>query len=203
MESNEKEEILEWFAMSAPHRKEMEAKRLLENNSIECFIPMCNSIVTIRNRKERRLLPAVSNLVFAHASREKIQEVKRGVSFLQYKVLKEGERNIPITVSEREMQQFIAFCEVRSENIIFLSPEEVDLEKGTPVKIIGGEFDGHKGWFVKVKGKREKRVVVRVKNVAAAAVNILPAYLQVIDEAEMHEGEPREKAVTRRKGRKK
>lgn len=187
MESNEKEEILEWFAMSAPHRKEMEAKKLLERNNVECFIPMCTTIVTIRNRKERRLLPAISNLVFAHTSREKIQDIKRGISYLQYKVNKENGHNVPITVPEHEMQQFIAFCEVRSESIIFLSPDEVDLEKGTPVRIIGGEFDGQTGTFVKIKGKREKRVVVRVRNVAAAAVSVKPSYLQVIDREELNQ----------------
>ena len=184
MESNEKTEILEWYALSAPHRKEMEAQRLLQRNDIECFIPMCTSIVTIGRRKERKCIPAVSNLVFARSTRERLQEVKTGIPYLQYKVNTEEGRNVPIIVPDRDMDRFIRVCRLRNEKVVFVSPDEINIAKGTPVKIIGGELNGLEATFVKVKGKRSKRVVIILKGVTALTTEVEPQYLELIDEKE-------------------
>jgi transcription antitermination factor NusG len=66
-----------------------------------------------------------------------------------------------------QMQQFIAICDTFDESLTYLSPDEINLEKGTPVKIIGGAFDGVVGTFIKVHNSRKKRVVVLVQGVTA------------------------------------
>mgnify|MGYP002511644227 CR=1 FL=1 len=43
-------------------------------------------------------------------------------------------------------------------------------EKGTKVRIIGGNFNGVEGVFVKVKGKRSKRVVIMLDKLCAVAM---------------------------------
>ncbi len=183
MEKNDEKEKLEWFALSAPHRREMEAQRLLEKNHIRCFIPMITTVVTIGNRKQRRLVPAISNLVFAQSTRERLQDIKQGISYIQYKVNTEEGRHVPIIVPDRQMDQFISICELRDEHVIYLSPDEINLSKGTHVRIIGGTFNNIEGIFVKLKGKRSKRVVVLVSGIAAVATaEIEPAYIQVIEE---------------------
>lgn len=182
MESDENKPKLEWYALSAPHRREMEAQRLLEKHHIRCFIPMSTTVVTISGKKQRRLVPAISNLVFAQSTREALQELKRGVPYLQYKVNKEGGQNIPIIVPDRQMDQFIAISELQNDKVIYLSPDEINLTKGTRVRIIGGTFNNIEGIFVKIKGKRQKRVVVVVSGVAAVATaEIEPEYIQVIE----------------------
>ena len=76
-----------WFAMSAPYCNEMRAKLLLESKNIECFVPMCYKIVESRlGAKSRKLVPAIHNLIFARSTKERIQEVKEGVRYLQYRV---------------------------------------------------------------------------------------------------------------------
>lgn len=182
MESNDETQKLEWFALSAPHRREMEAQRLLEKNKIRCFIPMSTSVVTIGGKKQRRLVPAVSNLVFAQTTRDILQTVKRGIPYIQYKVNTENGRNVPIIVPDRQMDQFIAICQIQNEKIIYLSPDEINLSKGTRVRVIGGAFNNIEGVFLKLKGKRQKRVVVLVSGVAAVATaEIEPEYIQVIE----------------------
>lgn len=180
-QSNDNTKELKWFALSAPYHKEMEAKKLLVRNEIECFIPMIHKIVNTAHGKVRRFVPAISNLVFARTTKEEIQKVKTGVSFIQYKVRRENGKNIPLTVPDHDMQQFMSVCEAANEELIYLSPEEINLKKGTPVKVIGGAFDGVEGVFVKIKGKRKKHIVVNIENIAAVAVaEINPDYIQVM-----------------------
>ena len=63
------------------------------------------------------------------------------------------------------------------EHLIFFSPDEVNLRKGTKVRITGGDFEGYEGVFVKVKGARDRRVVISLQGVIAMAMATLPADL--------------------------
>lgn len=79
------------------------------------------------------------------------------------------------------MKQFITVCKNYNENLIFLKPEEIDLKKGTKVRIIGGTFDGVKGVFVKIKGVRQRRVVVLIEGLTAVATaEIKPDLIEVM-----------------------
>jgi len=79
------------------------------------------------------------------------------------------------------MEQFIRVCETHDEKLLYLAPDEIQLDKGTPVKIVGSAFDGVEGLFVRVKGKRKKQVVVLVQSVTAVVLaEFDDGYLQVI-----------------------
>ncbi len=172
-----------WFAMSAPYCNEMRAKSFLESKNIECFVPMCSKIVESRmGVKSRKLVPAIHNLIFAKASREQIQQVKSGVRYLQYRVQPEKGKNIPIVVPDEQMAHFMAACNTRNEKVRYLLPEEVNLTKGSRVRVVGGLFDGLEGRFVKVKGIREKRVVVSLDGVASVALaEIADGTIEIIE----------------------
>ena len=63
-----------------------------------------------------------------------------------------------------------------------LGSYEINIEKGTKVRIHGGSFDGTEGVFVKIKGKRNRRVVVLIEGLAAIAINaeISPDLIEII-----------------------
>lgn len=182
MEENDRDETPLWYALSAPYRKEFEAQRLLDSKGVKNFLPLQHRIFTTpKGRKVRRLVPVISNLLFAYAPRTLLQEIKTGVPFLQYRTRQENGRNIPIVVPEEQMRQFIAVCETHNDSLIYLQPDEINLDKGTPVRVIGGVFDGVEGVFVKVKGARSKRVVVFISGVmAVATADIEPQYIEVL-----------------------
>ena len=75
-----------------------------------------------------------------------------------------------IIVPEDQMKRFIAVAGTCHEQLLYFLPEEVDLTKGTKVRITGGEFEGQEGIFIKVKGARDRRVVVQVQGVVAVAM---------------------------------
>lgn len=172
-----------WFAMSATFGRELKAKAFLESKQVKCFVPMRYEIVKDRKRgKTRKLVPAINNLIFVYTTKEQIQSLKTLVTYLQYLTNPVDGRNLPIIVPEHQMQQFMAVCNTYNEKLIYLSPSEVRLEKGTPVRIIGSAFDGIEGTFVKVDKCRKKRVVVMVGGITAVAlVELTDGYIQVIE----------------------
>lgn len=184
MDSNvQSAEMPMWYAMSAPYRNELKAKSYLDAKGVENFLPLQYKIITNRyGRKVRKLAPAISNLIFARTTRSHLQEVKQGVRYLQYRTRPEAGRNVPIVVPDYQMQQFITVCKTHNNDLLFLEPSEIDLEKGTRVRIIGGPFDGVVGIFVKLKGVRHKRVVVQVAGVAVATAEVEPQYIEVLND---------------------
>lgn len=159
-----------WFALSAPFNKEFEAQKLLEKHSIENFLPLQYKLVQLcTGKKVKKLVPAVSNLIFARTTKAVLQDIKCGVKYLQYKTRKQSGKNIPIIVPDEQMKLFMAVCGTLNEKLIYLSPDEINIAKGTKVKIIGGTFDGVEGIFMKVSGTRNKRVVVMIEGLTAVA----------------------------------
>ena len=59
--------------------------------------------------------------------------------------------------------------------------DELNLSKGTKVRVTGGDFAGQEGVFLKVKGARDRRVVVEIQGVIAVAMaTIHPDLIEVI-----------------------
>lgn len=177
---NDKEDMV-WFAMRAPYSKELEAKRLLDQYAIESFIPMCNKVFVRKGKKRKELVPAVRNLIFVRTTWPLIRESKKKILFLQYVTKPDGGKNIPVIVPDVQMQQFITVSQQVNERLVYLTPEEINLAKGTPVRVLGGPFDGVEGTFVKVKGCRSKRVVLLIPGIVAVAVaEVSPDLIEVI-----------------------
>ena len=172
-----------WFAMSATFGRELKAKTFLESKQVKCFVPMRYEIVKDKTQgKIRKLVPAINNLIFVYTTKERIQALKSVAEYLQYLTKPIGGRNIPIIVPEYQMQQFMTVCDTYNENLIYLSPDEINLKEGTPVRIIGSVFDGVEGTFVKVNKSRKKSVVVMIQGLTAVMIaEFEDGYLQVLE----------------------
>ena len=149
---------------------------------IEAYVPMTKAIVERRGTKKRETVPAIHNLIFVHATKDIIKGAKQGIEYLQYRTFPRNGKNTPIIVPERDMAQFIAVTNARMEEITYLQPDEINIEKGTKVRIHGGSFNGTEGIFVKIKGKRNKRVVVLIEGLAAVAINaeLSPEIIEIL-----------------------
>ena len=181
-EEKNKENPLLWFAMSAPYRRELKAKENLAARGIESFVPMTIAVAEQKGTKSRKMVPAIHNLIFVHTTKETIQRIKQEIDYLQYRTFPCEGKNKPIIVPDNAMAQFIAITQNRIEELTYLKPEEINIEKGAKVRIHGGAFDGVEGVFVKIKGKRNKRVVVLIEGLAAVAINteISPDLIEIL-----------------------
>jgi transcription antitermination factor NusG len=167
-----------WYAMRVTYSREVQMKENLEQRGIECFIPMRYHTRVIRGRKVKILKPVIHNLLFAHASKAEIQEAKKYYDYLQYMIDREHQK---IIVPDAQMQTFIAVAGTYDDQLIWVNPEDLNLKKGTRVRITAGDFAGQEGTFVKVKGARDKRVVIAIKGVIAVAMATLhPSLIEVI-----------------------
>ena len=64
-----------WFAMSATFGREMKVKEFLDKNNVRCFVPLRYQLVNMRGKgKVRKLVPAISNLIFVNTTRDNILE---------------------------------------------------------------------------------------------------------------------------------
>lgn len=182
-----------WYAMRATYRRSSAARELLDKENIRCFIPMRYELHLVKGRRVRELVPVVHNLLFVYATSSQIQSVKAKAEYLQYIVnSRSGEK---IIVPEDQMLRFIAVAGTYNEQLLWFQSGEVNLAKGSKVRVIGGEFEGLEGVFVKVKGARDRRVVVAIQGVIAVAMaTIHPSLIEAI---------PEEKETTTGKKRKK
>lgn len=171
-----------WWAMSAPYQRELKAKAALDKLGIENFVPMRYQAVRKRTGSmARELLPAIHNLIFVRGSKPCVSQAKKDILWLQWLTRPEGGKNVPVTIPDKDMEQFIAVTNTYNEHLIYIQPDEIDLRKGTPVRILGGPFNGFEGTFIKVKGSRKKRVVVMLKGIVGVAMaEITPDLLEIL-----------------------
>lgn len=175
-------EPMQWYAMSVPYNRVLKVKGMLDEAQMECFVPMRYEVRTVRGKKVRLYVPAVSNLLFVHTTDSRLRLFKQTTAFLQYLVRRVDGVSRKIIVPDAQMEQFMRVSRTDDERLTYLKPEEINLSKGTRVRILGGAFDGVEGIFVKVKGKRNRRVVVLIDYVSAIAVSeISPDLIEVLD----------------------
>lgn len=160
-----------WFAMRATYGRNMEVKKKLDEAGFESFVPM-RYVVSLdrRGRKAKKFVPVVRDLVFIRTDQATMYGLKQQFESLRniYIPSEDGRKRVVI-VTDDQMDSFMKVTKTLSDGLLFFTPDEVNLSKGVKVRIHGGQFNGLEGTFVKVKGARDKRVVVEVSGVIVVA----------------------------------
>ena len=177
MEADKETEV--WYAMRATYRREPDAMRLFAKEHIDYFVPMQYKISIKNGKKVRVLVPVIYNLIFVHACPSEVKRVKSMVAYLQY--ITDTRSGQKIIIPDQEMQRFIAVAGTYHEQLLYFRPDELNLSKGTKVRVTGGDFEGQEGIFLKVKGARGRRLVIKIQGVIAVAMaSIHPDLIEVI-----------------------
>ncbi len=159
---------IHWYALRITYSRELALKELLDKEKVENFLPLHYEYVVKNERRIRKLVPAVHNLVFIRATRRKIDEIKEEkAATLPIRYIMNRETNSPIVVPDNQMRDFIAVAGTTDQQIVYLPPIDLSMTKGERVRIIGGVFEGVEGIFIRVRGDR--RVVVSIPGVMAVA----------------------------------
>lgn len=177
---NESKTDIYWYALRVTYSRELIFKEYLDSEAIENFIPMHYEYVTKGERRVRKLVPVVHNLVFVRSSRDRINLMKDVLS-LPIRYIMNKETNRPIIVPERQMRNFIAVAGTNEEQLVYLEPTSVSFRKGQRVRVTGGLFQGVEGEFIRVKNDR--RVMVSIQGVMAVATTFIhPSFIELINE---------------------
>lgn len=175
------DEPQQWFVLNA-YKCELRAEDMLESRGIKHFVPKKYAIHKNRYGMSRVLVPAIPTLVFARSTYEEIDSLQRSTPLLTFATCKEGDKRRIMKVPDRQMDSFIRVASHYDEDIRYFHPEEISLAKGQRVRIIGGIFDGAEGTLLKVKGIRERRLVVSIDGMlSVAAARIAPKFIEKIE----------------------
>ena len=127
----------------------------------------------------RELVPAISNLIFVRSTQERVSELKMSnevLGPLRYMIDHTASHEHAImTVSDRDMANFMRVASVTDDSVMFLDNETVVGKEGKRVEIMGGAFEGVTGVIRRVK--HCKRVVVELEGIASVAIAYVPAVL--------------------------
>ena len=167
----EEKKAVRWYVMRA-YKCEAKAESVLSNApELQFFMPKREVVRTFHGKKQVMMVPVIASLFFVRGRRLDIQPVKDNYPFIQYAMIgREGERKF-MTVPDSQMDDFIRMAESDSKKR-YLLPEDVDLTKGSRVRIASGAFTGLTGTFVKVKGTRKRSIVVMLDNLLGISVEI-------------------------------
>ena len=167
-----------WYAIRVTYNRELKVKEDLDARGITCFVPMQYRREERNGQMVKRLVPSVHNLIFIHLTPSEMTDYKRSTA-LPIRYIMNRETHEPITVPTQEMENFIRVAGTYEEKLIYLNPEPGDFSKGERVRIIGGDFAGAEGIFVRVKGDR--RVLINVQGVVAVATTYVhPSMIEKI-----------------------
>lgn len=169
-----------WFVMRAYKSEQVAEDRLKSEDGLEYFIPKHYALRVYHGIKSKRLVPVIPSLVFVHASHKQITEFKKSYNLLQFVTFGRNNKMEYLVVPDKQMDNFIRVASKYKEGMTYLTPEEINIEKGTKIRIHGGEFDNVEGLFVRIKGKRKREVVVVLNNIMGISVEVKPDLIEVI-----------------------
>lgn len=159
--------MVSWFAMRVTYNREFKAKEFLDKVGLENYLPVRETVRIKSSRKVKENVPVIRGLIFVHGLQSDIQEVKAKIPYLQYIVDRNGNK---IIVPDRQMNLFISVTSSCDDKLLYFTADELNLSKGQRVRIIGGEFEGYEGVFLKVRGSSRRCFVVAIEGVVAVAL---------------------------------
>lgn len=171
-----------WFVIgSTNHRRELQIKDEARSEGLEAFVPVAYAVKTVRGQKQRRLVPAFSGLIFVKATITELKVFFAKSHYILYpKKSTFTNKQEFLTVPQHDMENFMAATERAEAHITYFRPDEIALQTGDQIRIKGGIYDGLEGVIMRIKGKRNKHLVVRIPGVIVAAIELQPEAVELL-----------------------
>lgn len=183
MSENSEEKI--WFSIGCTSlQKELKVRDDARRYGLQAFVPLTYVVKTHRGQKHRALVPAVGKLLFVKGT---LEEVKDYIQHAHYVVFIRkstfSNKEDYLTVPTKAMEDFIAVTENHEEHVTYFRPEEISLQEGDKIRIKGGFYDGLEGIIMRIKGKRNKHLVVQIPGMLIAAIELSPEMIETAPSA--------------------
>lgn len=144
---------------------------------------MITQIIKRGSQKIRQRVPVIPDLLFAHAEKPALDPIILRTSTLQYRYAPGQNFHNPMTVRHEDMERFITAVENVDENAVrYLTPEELTRHNiGSMIRIAdGGPLDGYEGRLLSIRGSKKRRLLIELPGILTAAIEISPAYIQLL-----------------------
>ena len=177
----EKRDEQKWYSVGCTSpQKELQVRDDARRYGLEAFVPLTYVVRTHKGQKHRALIPAITQLLFVKGTLDEVKDYIRNAHYIVY-IRKSTFSNKEeyLTVPTREMENFIAVTENHEEHVTYFRPEEISLQAGDRIRIKGGIYDGREGVIMRLKGKRNRHLVVQIPGMLIAAVELSPQMIEL------------------------
>ena len=176
-----------WYVFRASYGRENKALDYIVEDGTFAYIAKRYARKTVNGKQKKVLETLIPNLLFVYTNEEKADEYIKNTPALSYLTyyynhfeLDDDQKNPPLTVSCKEMENFIIATCNKSEHLKFVDESQCHFKGGEIVKIIDGNFKGVEGRVARVSG--QQRVIVTLTNVGLVSTAYIPtAFIQVIE----------------------
>lgn len=165
-----------WYAMRVTYGRELKIQAAM-NGKFETFIPKCYKTVERFGKRHYELTSCISNLLFVYGTKNQIEEERQKQAEIKndkkWHLLNfiMNHENKMITVSNKQMEDFIRVSNLPAEELIPLDIREGESLTGQRVKVIDGPLVGIEGFIKRIEGN--KRVVVTIDGMLATALKFI------------------------------
>lgn len=168
-----------WFVMHSL-TSVMRMEEDLKRNNLECYLP--KKVIVKKNRYGSHLqtIPVIEFYIFVHAKHSEIEEFKSKGHYLAFLRDRTKTTHSTLKVSDKEMEDFIKVSSMQENKARIFAADEIEIPKGQQIRITGGILNGVVGTLVKLKGLRDKRLVVSIPGVAHATVPVEKTFIQFV-----------------------
>lgn len=178
---------MRWYVFRASYGREDKALDYIVEDGTFVYIAKRYVRKTMSGKQKKVLETLIPNLLFVYTNEEKAEEyVKKtpALSYLTYYYnhfeLDETQKNPPLIVSHREMENFIIATCNKSEHLKFVDESQCHFRGGEIVMITDGNFKGVEGRVARVSG--QQRVIISLTNVGLVSTAYIPtAFIRTIE----------------------
>ena len=173
---------IRWYAIGCTSTmKELKIRDDIRNYGLEAFVPLKYTIKKIKHQEHRALVPAMPGLMFAKGTLDELKEYIQDHAHFPVYLRKSTFSNKEdyLIVPNKAMEEFIAVTEDHEAHITYFRPEEINLQAGDRIRVKGGIYDGKEGIIMRIKGKRNKHLVVQIPGMLVAAIEMEPELVEL------------------------
>ena len=176
-----------WYVFRASYGREDKASDYIVEDGTFVYIAKRFARKSVNGKQKKVLETLIPNLLFVYTTKEKAEEYIKNTPALSYLTyyynhfeLDDDLKNPPLTVSSKEMENFIIATCNKSEHLKFVDESQCHFKSGETVKIIDGGFKGVEGRVARVSG--QQRVIVTLTNVGLVSTAYIPtAFIEHIN----------------------
>lgn len=176
------------YVFRASYGREDKASNYIVEDGTFVYIAKRYARKSVNGKQKKVLETLIPNLLFVYNNDEKAEEYIKNTPALSYLTyyynhfeLNDDQKNPPLTVSCKEMENFILATYNKHEHLKFVNEEQCHYKGGEILKVIEGPFKEVEGKVARVSG--QQRVIVSITNVGLVSTAYVPsAFIMIIDD---------------------
>ena len=177
-----------WFVLGCiSPRHELKVRDDARRYGLQSFVPLKYEVKNVRGREQRQLVPALSRYIFIKGTLDEVQDYIANAHYVVYiqRSTFSSHKEF-LTVPTKAMEDFIAVTEHHEEHVTYFSPQEIRLNVGDQIRVKGGIYDGREGVIMRIKGKRNRHLVVQIPGILIAAIEMSPDMIELVTPGSGH-----------------